>query len=130
MSDAWKPQGYSSVSPYLVVPSAQSVINFLQEAFDANELRRFYRPDGSFMHVELQIGDTVVMLGDATNTWNATVAQLHIYVEDVKRTYQRAIHAGSISILEPTTRKEGDPDRRAGVKDPAGNTWWIATQEA
>ncbi|WP_405078661.1 VOC family protein [Paenibacillus chitinolyticus] len=128
MSDFWKPKGYSSVSPYLVVPSAQRVINFLQEAFGATELRRFYRPDGSLMHVEMQIEDTVVMFGDATNTWSATVAQLHIYVQDVIRTHQLAVHAGGISILEPT-RKEGDHDRRAGVKDPAGNTWWIATQE-
>ncbi|GIO56940.1 VOC family protein [Paenibacillus cineris] len=128
MSDFWKPKGYSSVSPYLVVPNAQSVINFLQEAFGATELRRFYRPDGSFMHVELQIEDTVVMLGDATNNWCATIAQLHIYVQDVIRVHQLAVHAGGTSILEPT-RKEGDPDRRAGVKDPAGNTWWIATQE-
>ncbi|QGG57073.1 VOC family protein [Paenibacillus sp. FSL W8-1187] len=128
MSNAWKPKGYSSVSPYLVVPSAERAIHFLQEAFDANELRRFYRPDGSIMHVELQIEDTVVMLGEATPAWSATVAQLHLYVEDVKSAYQRAVHAGGKSIMEPT-RKEGDPDRRAGVKDPAGNTWWIATQE-
>ncbi|MFD2329097.1 VOC family protein [Cohnella sp. GCM10020058] len=129
MSDGWKPKGYSSVSPYLVVPDAQRVINFLQEAFGANELRRYLRPDGSVMHVEVQIEDTIVMLGEATEKWEATVAQLHIYVEDVRGTYQQAVHAGGVSVMEPA-RRAGDPDRRAGVKDPAGNTWWIATQES
>ncbi|MFC3798905.1 VOC family protein [Cohnella sp. GCM10012308] len=129
MSNVWKPKGYSSVSPYLVVPDAQPVLDFLQEAFGANELRRYHRPDGSIMHVEVQIEDTVVMLGEATDTWEATVSHLHVYVENVRDAYRKAVHAGGVSVMEPV-RKEGDPDRRAGVKDPAGNTWWIATQES
>lgn len=128
MSVSWKPEGYSTVSPYLVVPNAQCLIEFLREAFDAKVLRRFDRPDGSIMHVELRMNDTIVMIADATKTWTETVTQLHLYVQDAESTYQRALQAGGLSVLKPT-RKEGDPDRRGGVKDPAGNTWWIATQE-
>ncbi|MDF2725499.1 MAG: Glyoxalase family protein [Paenibacillus sp.] len=128
MSVSWKPLGYSSVSPYLVVANAQNVVNFLQEAFDANVLRRYDRPDGSIMHIELRIDDSIVMIADATKTWTETVSQLHLYVRDVASTYKRALQAGGLSVMEPA-RMEGDPDRRGGVKDPAGNTWWIATQE-
>lgn len=128
MSDLWKPEGYSTVSPYLVVSGAHHVVDFLQRAFDATVLRRFDRPDGSIMHIELRIDDTIIMIADATETWTATTAHLHIYVQDVVGAYQRAVDAGGISVMEPA-RKEGDPDRRGGVKDVAGNTWWIATQE-
>src|SRR5690606_15097983 len=71
MTISWKPEGYSSVSPYLVVSDAQYLINFLKESFDASELRRYDRPDGSIMHAEVRIGDTVVMLGDAGEHWPA-----------------------------------------------------------
>jgi PhnB protein len=122
-----KPEGYSTVSPYLVAKGAQRVIDFLKEAFGARELRRYDMPDGSIMHAEVRIGDTVVMIGDAGGDWPAIPAFLHVYVDDVDATYRRALEAGGVSVLAPE-RKDGDPDRRGGVKDPAGNTWWIATQ--
>jgi PhnB protein len=122
-----KPDGYSSVSPYLVVDGAQHVIDFLKKAFDATELRRYDMPDGSVTHAEVRIDDTVVMIGDAGGEWPAFPSWLHVYVQDVDATYRRALEAGGVSVQEPE-RKEGDPDRRGGVKDPAGNTWWIATQ--
>ena len=68
MTRDWKPMGYSSVSPYLVVESAQRVVDFIVKVFDGKILRRYDRPDGSIMHIELQIDDTIVMLGDATST--------------------------------------------------------------
>lgn len=127
MAPQWKPESYSTVSPYLVVSGAQQVIDFLTQVFGAAQLRRFDNPDGSIMHVELRIGDTVVMMGDAGGQWTARPASLHIYVEDVDAVYRRALAAGGISVQEPR-RREGEPDRRGGVQDPAGNTWWIATQ--
>ncbi len=127
MSIPRKPEGYSTVSPYLIVVGAQRVIDFLKKALDATELRRHGLPDGSVMHAEVRIGDTVVMLGDAGGDWPAVPAHLHVYVDDVDATYRRALAAGGVSVQEPT-RREGEPDRRGGVKDPAGNTWWIATQ--
>jgi PhnB protein len=127
MSVQSKPEGYSSVSPYLVVEGAQHVINFLKQVFGATERRRYDMPDGSIMHAEPQIDDTVVMIADGGGEAPAFPSWLHVYVRDVDATYRRALDAGGVSIQEPQ-RKEGDPDRRGGVKDPGGNMWWIATQ--
>jgi len=112
-----KPEGYSSVSVYLVVDGAQRVIEFLKKTFDATELRRYDMPDGSIMHAEVRIDDTVVMIADGGGAWPAFPSWLHVYVQDVDATYQRALAAGGVSVQAPE-RKEGDPDRRGGVKDP------------
>jgi uncharacterized glyoxalase superfamily protein PhnB len=124
-----KPEGYSSVSVYLVVDGAQRVIDFLKKTFDATELRPYDMPGGSIMHAEVRIDDTVVMIADGGGAWPAFPSCLHVYVQDVDATYQRALEAGGVSVQAPE-RKQGDPDRRGGVKDPGGNTWWIATQVA
>jgi PhnB protein len=122
-----KPDGYTTVSPYLVIKGAQRVIDFLKQAFGATDLRRYEMPDGTIMHAEVRIDDTVIMMGDAGEEWPAIPSFLHVYVPDVDATYARALNAGGVSVQEPV-RKEGDPDRRGGVKDPGGNTWWISTQ--
>jgi PhnB protein len=124
---SYKPQGYSSVSAYVFANGAQNVIDFLIEAFDARQTRRYDMPDGSIMHAEVQIDDTVVMIADGGGGNPAFPIWLHLYVPDVDAAYRRAFDAGGLPVEEPKQR-EGDPDRRAGVKDPAGNTWWIATQ--
>jgi PhnB protein len=122
-----KPSGYSTVSPYLIVSGAQRVIDFAEQAFDARALRRYDGPDGTIMHAEVRVDDTVVMMGDAGPEWPAVPSHLHVYVPDVDATFKRALAAGGVVVQEPSER-EGDPDRRGGVKDPAGNTWWISTQ--
>lgn len=127
MSTAYKPEGYTSLAPYLVAPGVQQVIDFLKKAFNATELRRFDKPDGSVMHAEVRIDDTVVMMADASPEYPAFPIWLHLYVKDVDDAYRRALEAGGVSVREPT-RSEGDPDKRGGVKDPAGNTWWVSTQ--
>lgn len=121
-----KPEGYSTVSPYLVAAGAQRVIDFMKDTFDAEELRRYDLPDGSILHAEVRIGDTVVMIGDGGADWPPFESFLHVYVDDVDAAYRRALANGGLSVQEPE-RKGDDPDRRGGVKDPAGNTWWIAT---
>lgn len=126
MNPPYKPEGYSSVSPYIMANGAQSVIEFLEKAFDARQLRRYDNPDGSIMHAEVQIDDTVVMIADGSEQFPAFPIWMHVYVPDVDATYRRALEAGGISVQEP--QQQGDPDRRGGVKDPAGNTWWIGTQ--
>jgi PhnB protein len=127
MSVPPRPEGYNSVSPYLVVDGAQRVIRFLEQAFGAVPLRRFDAPDGSVMHAEVRIDDTVVMMGEAGGDWPAVPSHVHVYLPDVDAAWRRALDAGGVPVQEPT-RREGDPDRRGGVKDPAGNTWWISTQ--
>ncbi|HEX8441730.1 VOC family protein [Archangium sp.] len=126
MTRPYKPEGYPSVSAYVMVDGAQRVIDFLKKTFDAQELRRYDQPDGSIMHVEVRIDDTVVMLSDGGGQFPAFPIWLHVYVPDVDETYRRALAAGGVSVQEP--QQKGDPDRRGGVKDPSGNTWWISTQ--
>lgn len=124
---AWKPDGYPEVSPYLVVAGAQATIDFLEQVFGATQLRRYETPDGDVMHAELRIGQSVVMLGDAGGEWEPVPAFLHVYVEDVDAVYRRALQLGAEAVQEPERRDE-DPDRRGGFRDPGGNTWWVATQ--
>ena len=126
---SWKPDGYPTVSPYLVVGGAgvTAVLAFVRDVFGGVPLRRHDRPDGSVMHAEVRIGDSVLMLGDATAEWPAVPASLHVYVEDVDAVYARALAAGGAALQAPE-RTGDDPDRRGGVTDPAGNSWWIATQ--
>jgi uncharacterized glyoxalase superfamily protein PhnB len=126
MNRPYKPEGYPSVSAYVMVDGAQRVIDFLKKTFDATELRRYDSPDGTIMHAEMRIDDTVVMLSDGGGQFPAFPIWLHVYVPDVDETYRRALEAGGVSVQEPV--QKGDPDRRGGVKDPSGNTWWISTQ--
>ncbi len=126
MTQHYKPEGYASVAVYIMANGAQRVIEFLKQTFAAEELRRYDKPDGSIMHAEVRIDDTVVMLADASGESSGFPVWLHVYVPDVDATYHRALAAGGVSVQPP--QQQGDPDRRGGVKDPAGNTWWIATQ--
>jgi PhnB protein len=126
MSPSYKPEGYSTVSPYLIVEGATRTIEFLVRVFDAIELRRFPDANGKLMRAEVRIGDTVVMLADGSGDWVSLSANVHIYVADVDATYRRALEAGAISVQEPV--KKDDEDKRGGVKDAGGTTWWIATK--
>jgi uncharacterized glyoxalase superfamily protein PhnB len=124
---AHKPQGYTTVAPYLIVDGAARTIDFLVRVFGARELRRFPDASGTLRHAEVRIDDTVVMLADgAPPAWPAIPAYVHVYVPDVDATYQRALAAGATSVQKP--EKKDDADKRGGVKDPGGTTWWIATK--
>jgi len=124
-----KPDGYSSVSPYLIVDGAAATIDFLKRAFGAVELRRFPDAAGKLRHAEVRIDDTVIMLADPVPPdWPAIAAHVHIYVSDVEAVYRRALEVGASSVQEPV--KKEDEDKRGGVKDAGGTTWWIATRYA
>jgi PhnB protein len=125
MADQFKPEGYPSASPYLIVDDAHATIDFLAGVFDGKVIRRHSRPDGRIAHAEVQIDDSVIMLGEAVEGWPAQPANIHVYVKDVDAVYQRALDAGAESLQAP--EKRDDPDRRSGVKDAGGNSWWIAT---
>lgn len=121
-----KPEGYSTVSPYLIVNGADATIAFLVEVFSAVELRRIPNDEGKLIHAEVRIDDTVVMIADEGDGWPPMPSHVHIYVSDVDAIYKRAIAAGAVSVQEPI--KKDDKDKRGGVKDTAGTTWWIATK--
>ena len=127
MTTASRPAGYPAVSAYLVATGAQSVIDFAVATFGATPLRRFDAPDGTIMHAEFRIDDSVVMIGEAGSQWPSIPAFVHVYVDDVDAVFRRALEAGAVSVQAPTQRP-GDRDKRGGVRDQAGNTWWISTQ--
>jgi len=121
----YKPEGYTSVAPYLIVDGANRTIDFLVKAFDAVELRRFDAPDGGVMHAEVRVDDTVIMLGDSGPGYPAVPSHVHVYVRDVDATYRKALELGASSVRPP--EQKGDDDKRGGVKDAGGTTWWIGT---
>jgi PhnB protein len=119
------PEGYHTVTPYLVVKGVSQLLDFLKQAFGAEEIHRSAMPDGTVMHAEIQIGNSRVMLGEAKGEHKPSQSMLYLYVEDTDAMYKRAMQAGGISIMEPTNQFYGD--RNAGVKDHCDNQWWIAT---
>jgi len=120
------PDGYHTLTPYLVVDGADKVISFMKEAFGAKAVfEPMMRPDGKIMHAEFRIGDSVVMISDASERSKPTSAMLHVYVPNVDAVYQKALKAGGTSVMEPADMFYGD--RSGGVKDPAGNQWHIGT---
>lgn len=127
MNNAFKPAGYNSVSPYFVVNGAQKMIDLLTNLFNAKPLRRYEMPDGTIMHAEVQIDDSVIMLGDSSDQFPPTSFMMHVYVSNVDAVYEKALGLGCVSV-EPPKEREGDPDRRATFKDFAGNTWSVGTQ--
>ena len=123
----WKPEGYPSISPYLICRDAEGTIAFLEAAFGGILLRRFDRPDGSLMHAEVRIDDCVIMVGGGTTNIPGAAVHIHLYVPDATSAFARAVAAGA-KIVQTPERKRDDDDLRGGVIDAWGTTWWIASQ--
>lgn len=123
----FKPDNYNSVSPYFMVDDASRMVKLLTDIFDAKVCRRYDKPNGKIMHVELQIDDSIIMLSDATAQYPANKYWMHVYVPDVDDTFKKAIKSGCEMVDEPHT-KENDPDKRGTFRDFAGNMWSVATQ--
>ena len=119
------PEGYHTITPHLIVQGAPKLLDFLKQAFDAKEKYSLTGPDGAIMHAEVKIGDSMVMIGEAMGEWKAMPASIALYTDNADAIYKRALEAGATSIREPADQFYGD--RSGGVKDPAGNHWWIAT---
>jgi PhnB protein len=118
------PKGYSAVTPFLLPKDGGRLIEFLQRAFGATVAFRMDHPNGHVAHAELRIGDSMIMLGQSLDG-RTMQAMLHLYVPDTDAAYKSAIAAGAESVREPADQFYGD--RSAGVRDPEGNEWWIAT---
>jgi len=119
------PDGYHTVTPYLTADDAAIVINFLQQAFNAQVTFEMKDTDGNVRHAELRVGDSMLMLGQARDEWTSRPMSFYLYVPDADAAYKSAVAAGGKSLQEPTTQFYGD--RSGGVEDPQGNYWWIAT---
>ncbi len=124
---AYKPEGYNSLSAYLIVDGAKRMRDLLKSIFEAEELRKYEREDGTLMHLEMRLDDTVLMVSDSTDAYPANKTVLHVYVSDVFQTFQRALDNGCTPVEAPI-QKGGDTDVRGAFIDFAGNFWSVATQ--
>ncbi|MDX1534387.1 MAG: VOC family protein [Thermoplasmata archaeon] len=120
-----QPEGYHTVSPYLVVSGAGELIEFLEHTFDGEVKERITMDDGRVAHAEVRIGDSIVMMGEPTERTETQPAHMYVYVPDIDATFDRALKGGAATLMEPTDQYYGD--RTAGVKDAFGNVWWLAT---
>lgn len=127
------PEGYHTLTPYLTVRNAEQAIEFYKQAFGAVERGTMKGPDGKVMHSELQIGDSIIMLGDefpefgavSPETVGGSSSGLHIYVTDVDSAFDRAVKAGA--RVEMPVMDQFWGDRHGKLKDPFGHKWSIAT---
>ena len=127
------PDGYHSITPYLVVKGGARAIEFYRRAFGATELMRMAQPDGRIGHAELRIGDSVLMLADehpeigarSPQTIGGSPVSILLYVPDVDATVARAVEAGATLTRPVADQFYGD--RTGGVTDPFGHVWYVAT---
>ena len=125
------PSGYHSLTPYLVLDGAAKAIEFYKQAFDAEELLRMPGPDGKVAHAEIKIGDSPVMMADASDefrgprAFGGTPVSLMIYVEDVDRVFRQALAQGATQLRPVVDQFYGD--RSGTLADPFGHVWTVAT---
>lgn len=129
MADRDSPlEEYQSITPYFTVVDGDRLIGFLTAAFDACVVKESRYDDNRIQHARLRIGNSIIMLNESSNDYPANTSQMHLYVDDADEAYERALKLGAVSLMEPNDRPHGD--RMAGIKDPCGNVWWIATRRS
>lgn len=123
------PDGYHTVTPYLMVKNAPKVIRFLEQAFDGTLVTKVMGKGQNgqdiILNAEVRIGTSMVLLAEARDGMPANQTMLYLYFEDVDKMYDQAIKAGGESIMAPEDMPYGD--RSGAVIDPSGNSWWLAT---
>lgn len=127
MTQNFKPNGYNSVSPYFVTKDARRLADLIMQIFDGKELRSYERPDGSIMHMEVQVDDSVIMIGESTREYSPNTQMVHVYVSDVDTIFKKAMILGCNPVDEPV-QKGDDPDKRGSFTDFAGNFWSVGMQ--
>jgi PhnB protein len=125
MNESWIPQGFSTVTPNIVVDNAEEAIAFLKRALGATERYRLTTSTGKIAHCELQFGDSVVNVGESMDGFPAHPLMAQLYVEDSDALFQRAVAAGASVMMPMTDMFFGSREGR--IADPFGNTWTIAT---
>lgn len=118
------PQGFSAVRPYLMVEDINREIDFLKTVFNAKVFQQLKGVDEKTIHGELQIGNTIVMIGQQTENIPSSPGMNYVYVDDVDEVYETAVKEGAVSIVPPTDQVYGN--RECGFNDPYNNTWWVA----
>jgi uncharacterized glyoxalase superfamily protein PhnB len=116
------PEGYTTVTPWIISADTPQLLDFIVAAFDGVELGRMANADGSIGHAEIRIGDAIVMAFDAPSDLKPMPAFIRLYVPDARKGFARALEAGATEVTKPTLLAFGD--RVARVRDPLGNIWW------
>lgn len=119
------PQGFHTITPYLLSGGSAKLIDFLTHAWDAQTIARHESPEGRMLHASVRLGDSAISMGDPAPPWQPMLMLFYLYVEDCDGWYRRAMAAGASSIHEP--RDESYGDRVAAITDPLGNQWYIGT---
>jgi uncharacterized glyoxalase superfamily protein PhnB len=127
MATNFIPTGCHAVTPYLTVPDARREVEFLVAAFGGQKREQIHRPDGGIMHAQVMIGDSLLMIGEPPDPSHCMAFMLYHYVSDCDAVFKQATAAGGDVVNQPTDMFYGD--RTGAVKDPGGNTWWIATHK-
>lgn len=117
------PEGYTTVTPWIISHNTAGLMAFLTKAFSAVDLGRVEGPDGRIGHAEMRIGNGVVMMFDAPEGWSPTPAFVRLYLEDAQATFDQAVAAGATPVTNVTHLAFGDAVGR--VRDPYGNLWWL-----
>jgi uncharacterized glyoxalase superfamily protein PhnB len=117
--------GFPNIAPYILVNGAAKFMEFLVSAFQGTERIRVPKPDGSIMHAEVGIGDSIIELSDANEQYPPRPTTTHLYVPDADVTYASALQAGATSVYPVADQHWGD--RQGCVKDAFGNVWYVAT---
>ncbi len=118
------PENYQAVMPYLILKGAASFIAFAKEVFGAKVALQEMKDKDIVMHAEIKIGDSTVMIAEATADYEPQNAGLFVYVKDADAAIKHAIELGAELILEISNKPYG---KSGGIKDPFGNTWWITS---
>ena len=119
------PEGYRAITPYFTVADADGFMEFLSKIFGATQIKLDRYDDGRVQHARMKIGASIIMLNQSSDDYPANTSQMHLYVGDVDATFQNALAHGASPLMQPNLRPHGD--RMAGIKDPSGNIWWLAT---
>lgn len=119
------PEGMRTITPYLVVRGAQQLIEFIEKAFDGKVTYRMDQADGKITHATMSIGDSTIMLADATEGMSQQTAMLYLYLDDADSAFEKARESDATLLQEMKTEFYGD--RAGALKDKWGNIWWMAT---
>jgi PhnB protein len=118
------PEGFGVVTPYIFADGAEEYVRFLEEAFGAQEIGRSAAPNGRIANCQLQFSATIIMVSEASEKFPATRAAYYLYVGDADVAMAKAEQAGAQRIMDVGDMPYGD--RQGGVRDPAGNIWWVS----
>lgn len=118
-------EGCRAITPYFTVADADGFISFLEHVFDGVLIKMNRTATGHVQHARVRISDSVIMLNQASDDYAPNASQMHLFLDDADAVYTTALAHGGRSIMEPNDRPFGE--RMAGIEDPSGNRWWIAS---